>query len=121
MANEAHHDNKVEVKATETHAAPHSSSTTPMSNEDYFALGSLVSLLGLCTWIVPYIGIFISGFLALAGVVLGILGRKSVKYKTVAIVGLVISSLMLVGMVCLLVLSLLGLASIAANPDLYNY
>jgi hypothetical protein len=85
MANEANQDNKVEVHATETHAA--APAGKPMSNEDYFAIGALaIGVISLCAWFIAICGLVVS----VVGIVLGYLGLKSKDKATFAKVGLVL-------------------------------
>jgi len=59
-------------------------------NQKYMAIASLViGVLNLCAWFLP-----ICGFpMGIAGIVLGIFGMKSPAQKTLAIVGIVLSSI----------------------------
>jgi hypothetical protein len=59
-------------------------------NSDYMAIGSLVlGVLNLCSWFVPLFGCPMS----IIGIILGYMGTKSSKYKTLAIIGIVLSVL----------------------------
>ncbi|MFZ0544319.1 MAG: hypothetical protein WAM60_02705 [Candidatus Promineifilaceae bacterium] len=57
------------------------------SNDEYFAIGSLIiGIISLCAWLFPICGLP----LAIAGAVLGFLGRDSSK-RTMALIGLALS------------------------------
>jgi hypothetical protein len=85
----------------------------PQQDKKGFAIAALVlGILSLCAWLFP-----ICGFpIAIAGVILGILGLKS-SSRTLAIVGLVLSGLALLLSLCNAVAG--GVMSVT-NPDLFN-
>lgn len=59
-------------------------------NQKYMAIASLVlGVLNLCAWFLPICGAPMS----IIGIVLGVLGMKSPAQKTLAIVGIVLSSI----------------------------
>jgi hypothetical protein len=61
----------------------------PVSDKSGLAIGSLVcGILSLCAWLLPFCG----GPIALAGIILGVLGMKSSK-KSLAIAGLVMAAI----------------------------
>lgn len=83
--------NAVPVNNPQTASMP--TAANGNSNEDYVAIGSLVlGLINLCSWFIPLCGCPMS----IIGIVLGIVGLKSTKYKTMAIIGLILSALGLI-------------------------
>jgi hypothetical protein len=59
-------------------------------NQKYMAIASLViGILNLCAWFLPICG----APMGIVGIVLGIFGMKSPSQKTLAIVGIVLSSI----------------------------
>ena len=92
---------KVEATVKESATSPAKSS----SNADSMAIAALVlGVLNLCSWCFP-----ICGFpMSIIGIVLGVMGMKSEKNKTLATIGLVLSVLGLVASICMAVMSLTG-------------
>jgi hypothetical protein len=63
--------------------------SAPIKDKSGLAIGSFVlGILSLCSWLIPFCG----GPIAIAGVVLGVLGMKSSK-KGMAIAGIVMSAI----------------------------
>ena len=85
----------------------------PQKDNKGFAIAALVlGIISLCAWLFP-----ICGFpVAIAGIVLGILGLKS-SSRTMAIVGIVLCGLALLASLCNAVLG--GVMSVT-NPGMFN-
>ena len=70
----------------------------------YLSIGALVlGVLNLCSWFIPLCGFPMS----ISGIVLGIIGLKSPKGKTMAIIAIVLS---VIGIVLTVVNGFLGMA-----------
>jgi|GEM_PF-6855329 len=95
-----------EVEAKVKSEAPSQESRPGQSdNSDNFALASLIfGILGLCASFCA--GLCGSPF-ALIGLILGVMGMKSEKNKTMAIVGIVLSAL---GLITGIVMMIIGVA-----------
>lgn len=87
------------------------------NNADLMAIASLVlGVLNLCAFCMPYCCLPLS----ILGLVLGYLGRKSTKYKTIAIIGMVLCGLGLVLSICGLMSMVFGWTDNSWNYD-WNY
>ena len=73
----------------------------PVKDKSGLAIASLVcGILSLCSWLIPFCG----GPIALAGIILGVLGMKSSK-KSMAIAGLVMAA---IGIILTIINSIAG-------------
>ncbi|MBD3363288.1 hypothetical protein GF362_06220 [Candidatus Dojkabacteria bacterium] len=85
-----------------------------METQDYFGIGSIVlGVINLCSWFLPLCGCPLS----IVGIILGVLGMKSKKYKTMAIIGLVLS---IIGILLTIGNGLLGVYWAENPPDFMN-
>ncbi|MBD3280063.1 DUF4190 domain-containing protein [Candidatus Dojkabacteria bacterium] len=105
---------KVEATVKETPAQAQASTAPAASNSnaDTMAIAALIlGVLNLCSWCLPICGCPMS----IIGIVLGVMGMKSEKNKTLAIIGLVLS---VFGLVASIGSAILGLTTTSWD---YNY
>lgn len=110
-------ENTVVAEKVDTET-PTATTTTPVKkdNSDTFAIIAIVlGVINLGSWIIPCCGYIFT----IAGVVLGIMGLKSEKYKTFVIIALVIAG---VAFVLSIINSIAGIAMADSyNFDNFNY